>query len=101
VDRASPLLTFACAEGTVYPTAQIDIRKSGATHDFYSIIMTGVVVTSVSGSWGNGNTNISESVTLNFDQIQWKYTKLAGGDTDTAWWNIVDEVGGTNDPPSP
>ena len=63
VDKASPVLMLACANGKHFPTVTIEMRKAGGG-PYITYILSDVVISSVQAS--SGGDNPTESVTLNF-----------------------------------
>jgi len=92
LDKASPLLYSYAAQGRHIPTAVLTLRRSGANpFEFYRITLTDVLISSVQTS-GGGDVP-SESLSLNFTKIEWRYTpQKADGSADTpvvTTWNLA------------
>ena len=82
VDKSSPALMYACCSGKHFKTADLVVRKAGTTPLEYMIInMKNVIVTSVSTGGSGGEDRLTENVTLNFEDVDYKYTMQsdAGG----------------------
>jgi type VI secretion system secreted protein Hcp len=80
IDKASPSLYLACAQGTHISQVVLTLRsQTGGQVEFYKITLTDVFVTSVqtSGS-SSGGERPTETVTLAFQQIQWTYQQVDG-----------------------
>jgi type VI secretion system secreted protein Hcp len=76
VDKASPNLMMACAEGKHLPKAVLAQRKSGGGAQEYLIVtMEGVIVTSVntSDTANGGREPPTETVSLQFGKIDLEY----------------------------
>jgi type VI secretion system secreted protein Hcp len=74
IDKASPLLMKACANGTHIPDATITVRKAGKDQQEYLIIkMTDVLIMSVAMSVAEGATDTAEVVTVQFAKVDFEY----------------------------
>ncbi len=95
VDKATPLLYSYCAQGRHVPQAVLTLRNSGGTvpFEFYRITLTDVVITSVQTSGASGGDKPSESLSLNFARIEWRYTPQnpngTAGAPVIATWNLA------------
>jgi type VI secretion system secreted protein Hcp len=81
VDKTSPALFVACATGKHIKTATIFIRNSqtaGTPVDFFKIILTDVLVSSITSDAERDSDYISEKVTLSFSKIEWDFTPVNG-----------------------
>ena len=77
VDKTSPLLYLACAQGTQLQNPVVFyFRKvvAGNTNLFYSVTLSNVWVKSVQSSSSSGGASLSENVALTCGQIQWSYS---------------------------
>jgi type VI secretion system secreted protein Hcp len=85
LDRASPLLLLACAQGTNISSATLTaVEPAGATNRiYYQIVLSNVLVTSVSQSGGGDRP--TESVALNYTHILWKYFPSNQSSITTGW----------------
>ena len=93
-DKATPLLYSYCAQGRHVPQAVLTFRNSGANpFEFYKITLTDVVITSVQTSGSAGGDKPTESISLNFAKIEWRYVpQLADGSAGTpvvTTWNLA------------
>jgi len=105
VDKATPLLFFACASGQHIKTAILTCRKAGSTTttgaaaaapakpgEFLVIKMTDVIITSLSEAGASGDDSPQDSVSLNFVQMEVDYTPQsptgANGTTIARAWNF-------------
>lgn len=87
IDKATPKLCLLACNGNVIPTVTLQIMREVASNvrdNYYEIILTNVRVTSVNSgvpvAIGSGERPVEE-VSLNYEQIQWKYTEFdANGD---------------------
>ena len=79
LDKSSPKLAEACANGTLYPEVQIDLTtqfgKENRTYLTYSLKNCIVTSYSFHGS-ASAQPQPTETVTLSFTDIEWKYTIL-------------------------
>jgi len=76
VDMASPLLQLYTANGDHFPDATLTVRKAGKSPLEYIVIkMKKVLVTSVSTGGSGGEDRLTESVSLNFAEVEFAYTE--------------------------
>ncbi len=76
VDKASPKLALACANGKHYSTAKITVRKAGrGQQEFLTYKLSDVLISSYQsgGSGGGKGATPTESLTLNFKKISVEY----------------------------
>jgi len=95
IDKASPNLMQAVANGKQFEKATLTCRKAGgdAPVDYLKLEMDKVIITSVSIGGSGGSDQFTENVTLNFAQYKKTYTpQKDDGTADTAvgpvGWNI-------------
>jgi type VI secretion system Hcp family effector len=89
-DSASPLLYDRVNKGTVIPNVQIEFNRSSPSFvQFYKINLTAVQISSVYTGASMGGGDISENVSLFYEQIAWSYTQVdaPGSPVSTATWN--------------
>ena len=67
VDKASPLLTQACASGKHFSMAEVDVVSGGSTLRYE---LTDVIIAAVQKS--SGGDRPTESITLNYTKIEYK-----------------------------
>lgn len=81
LDKASPPLVLACAQGTPISQAVLTLRdQSGGHVEFYKITLHNVFVSSVkTGGNGSAEARPTETVTFTFQQIQWEYQQVDSG----------------------
>ena len=93
VDKASPYLALGAAAGTTNTSATVTAVNTGATpYDMYKIVMTNVVITSDAAVV---TTNLTETVSLRFTDVQWTFTPNNGGlpgTPVTTGWNLVNNT---------
>jgi type VI secretion system secreted protein Hcp len=74
-DKASVNLLKYCTTGKHIPRATITVRKAGAKAPYLKITLTNVLVSSYQlGSAGGGAAKPSESLSLNFTKIEYRYS---------------------------
>ena len=80
LDAASPVLNQACCEGKTFPKAEIIIGRNdgGQVIELMRYTMKNVVISSVSVGGGGGSKPV-ETLTLNYNQISWKFTPQQTG----------------------
>jgi type VI secretion system secreted protein Hcp len=84
VDKASPKLILACAQGTAIPNATLTLRKAGGKAvEFLTLKLTDVTVSSVTLDATNADIPL-EAVALHYGQISIQYApQKADGSLDT------------------
>jgi type VI secretion system secreted protein Hcp len=97
VDNASAELLLYCANGDHFSKAVLTVRKSGKKPLEYIIItMTDVLITSVSTGGSGGEDKLTENVSLNFRDVEVKYTEQkkdgTGGTPKEFKWNIAENA---------
>ena len=90
VDKSTPLIMLKVANGEHFEVATLSIRQSGeSTFDFFVITMKKVIVSSVSTGSSAGEDRLTENVSLNFSEVEIKYTETvegkSTGDTKFKW----------------
>jgi type VI secretion system secreted protein Hcp len=93
IDKSSPNLMKACANGKHFGEATLYVRKAGETPLTYlKIEMKKVLITSISTGGSGGEDRLTENVTLNFAEVKTIYTPQSdvGADEGTVemGWNI-------------
>jgi type VI secretion system secreted protein Hcp len=90
LDKSSPKLALACADGTHFNTVAIELCRSGTEKiKFMEIKLANSFISSLSFSAGGDFP--SETVTLNYGKIEWKYTQqnrrggIASGNVAAGW----------------
>jgi type VI secretion system secreted protein Hcp len=81
VDKASPKLALACADGTHIDTIVLDVCRSGGDKlKFMEYKLSDCLICGVSTAGGPGEFP-SEIISVNFGKIEWSYTqqKRSGG----------------------
>jgi type VI secretion system secreted protein Hcp len=75
LDAASPVLAQGCCQGTGYPKVDIVIGRndSGKVIELMRYTMKNVLISSISVGGGGGDKPV-ETVTLNYNDIAWKFT---------------------------
>lgn len=80
VEQASPTLMLYCATGRVLKNATLILTTpdgDGGQLPFYKITLTNVLVSSYSSS-GSADDRPTEELSLNYEKIEWTYTKYDG-----------------------
>jgi len=75
LDAASPVLNQACCEGKSFPHVDIVVGRNddGKVIEMMRYTMKNVLISSVSVGGGGGDKPV-ETVTLNYNDIAWKFT---------------------------
>ncbi|MET3900968.1 type VI secretion system secreted protein Hcp [Devosia sp. UYZn731] len=94
VDKSSPELMLACANGKHFAKAVVVLRKSGEDKlEYNTVTMSDVVVSSYQSSGHGGNGVLpTDSVSLNYAKIEYAYieqdNKGKAKGTVTTSWNV-------------
>ena len=97
IDKASPTLQLACANGKHIAKGKLTVRKAGENPlDYFTVDLEQVLISSyqVSGSGGGGTP--TESVSINFAKIKTEYwtqsEKGAKGENANFSWDVAKNV---------
>jgi type VI secretion system secreted protein Hcp len=98
-DAASPDIFLTCANGKHHDKATLTVRKAGENPVEYLIItMEDVLISSMQCSGSEGTGIATESVSLNFAKVKFKYTpqdaKGKAATPDEKTWDIAGNVKG-------
>ncbi len=98
VDIATPVLMLSCSNGEHIKEAVLEVRKAGKTPLPYIIItMKKIIVSSISTGGSGGEDRLTENVSLNFAEVEFKYVEQSEkGDEKskkTYKWNIEENKG--------
>jgi len=96
LDKASPKLFLASANGQVIPTFSFEITNSQYKSAYLKYELTNVMITSYSIS-GGGDEFPTESISLNFEKIKFTYveqTSKGGTAPVESSWDVVKAEGG-------
>ncbi len=96
LDKASPKLSVACADGTHIPEVVLALcRAGGEKLQYMEYKLTDCIVTSVQpgGSSQGGESLPLEEVSFNYGKIEWTYTQQkradgGGGGNVAAGWDL-------------
>jgi type VI secretion system secreted protein Hcp len=97
IDKCSPNLMLACANGKHFSEALLTVRKAGEKPlEYLKITMTDLLITSVTTGGSGGEDRLTENVSLNFAKFKVEYTpqkKDGTGDAPvTVGWDIAGNV---------
>lgn len=97
IDKCSPNLMLACANGKHFSEALLTVRKAGEKPlEYLKITMTDLIITSVTTGGSGGEDRLTENVSLNFAKFKVEYTpqkKDGTGDAPvTVGWDIAGNV---------
>lgn len=97
IDKASPNLMLACANGKHFAEALLTVRKAGEKPlEYLKITMHDLIVTSCTTGGSGGEDRLTENVSLNFAKFKVEYTpqkKDGSGDAPvTIGWDIAGNV---------
>ncbi len=91
VDKSSPELMKACMTGRHITEATLVVRKAGDKPlEYMTIKISDIIVSSVSTGGSGGEDRLTENVSLNFSQVDYKYieqtdTGAEGAKPDVKW----------------
>ena len=94
ISASTPKLIQAVCDGTVFPKVQIDLCTStgaGARVPYYQWELVNVMVSDYSVSGATDGPEVpTESISLNYEEIQWTYDKMgkdgaSKGKVDASW----------------
>ena len=76
LDKASTKLMLHCLSGEHIPEATLTVRKAGGAKpiDYFKIVLTDVLVSSVSTGGSGGEDRLTESVSLHFAKMKADYS---------------------------
>jgi type VI secretion system secreted protein Hcp len=99
VNKASPKLLLACAQGTHIKEAKLTCRKAGKEQQEYLIIkFTDLLVSSFQTGGSQGEVVPMDSIALNFAKIEYEYYPQKEDGTLGAkvpvWYNLKENKGG-------
>lgn len=90
LDKASPLLALACADGTVFDDITVELCRAGSEKvKFMEIKMTNSIISAI--TMDAGGEFPTESVRLNYGKISWTYTQqkrqggMGSGNVSAGW----------------
>ena len=97
IDKSSPNLMLACANGKHFSEALLTVRKAGEKPlEYLKITMNDLIITSCTTGGSGGEDRITENVSLNFAKFKVEYTpqkKDGSGDAPvTIGWDIAGNV---------
>ncbi len=97
VDISSPLLMLFCSNGKHIDQCVLTVRKAGEHPLEYIVVtMKECMITSVSTGGSGGEDRLTENVTINFAQVELKYTEqtaTGGKGTEKFYkWDIAANV---------
>ena len=97
IDKVSPNLMLACANGKHFSEALLTVRKAGEKPlEYLKITLTDLIITSVTTGGSGGEDRLTENVSLNFAKFKVEYTpqkKDGSGDAPiTIGWDIAGNV---------
>jgi type VI secretion system secreted protein Hcp len=97
LDKASPLLYLACAQGTHIKRAVLFVRKAGdKPMEYYTITLSDLLISSVQTGGSTGGDRPTESLSLNFTKIEFSYAaQKPDGSLETpvtSGWDIANNL---------
>jgi type VI secretion system secreted protein Hcp len=96
LDAASPVLNQACCEGRLFPQVDIIIGRNdgGKILELMRYTMSNVLISSISIGGGGGDKPV-ETMTLNYNQITWRFAKHEAGKDRVVerTWDLTQDAG--------
>jgi type VI secretion system secreted protein Hcp len=91
IDKATPLLALACAQGRRIPKATFVVARpgDGGSVDYYRVTLTNVLCDSFSQQ-GDQSDLPTETVSLNFGKLTVEYKPQKPDGTDATLWTTAD-----------
>ncbi|AEK59911.1 type VI secretion system effector, Hcp1 family protein [Collimonas fungivorans] len=91
-DLATPLLLQNCSSGKTIPKAKFEFLRADGKGDrikYFEIELVNLLISDVTPSVQEGDV-LSESISLKYSQVKWKYTQQkigggSGGNTSGGW----------------
>ena len=89
IDKATPNLMLSSCNGRVFPKVEIDwVSSSDGNTNYMKYTLKDVIVTSVQTDGDTGE-RPSESLTLNYTEVEWTYIVQDGATGGTAYSNTT------------
>lgn len=94
LDSASPVLNQACCEGKTFPQVDIVIGRNadGKVIELMKYTMKNVLISSIAVGGGGGDKPV-ETLTLNYNAIEWRFTSqkdsIGQNAVVNASWNLT------------
>ena len=96
VDKSTPKLMTAIGAGNHYNSAELVVRKAGASAlEYYTLTMTDVLVTSLTTGGSGGEDRLTENISLNFGKMNVTYIQVLHAKPVEYDWDIVANTGGS------
>ncbi len=97
VDKTTPDLMLAAANGKHFPDAILIVRKAGEKPlEYIKVMLSQVLISAVSTGGSGGEDRLTENVTLNFAKCKFIYTPQkpdgSGDAAVTMGWDIASNV---------
>jgi type VI secretion system secreted protein Hcp len=97
VDKSSPSIMLACANGKHIPKGKITVRKAGENPlDYLTVDIENILISSYQTSGAEGGDRVSESVSINFGKVKIEYwtqsEKGAKGENANFSWDVAKNV---------
>lgn len=98
IDKSSPSLMLACANGKHIPKGKITVRKAGENPlDYFTIDLEGILVSGYQTAGSEGaNERPAENISLNFVKVKIEYwtqsEKGAKGENANFAWDVAKNV---------
>jgi type VI secretion system secreted protein Hcp len=95
LDKSSPVLSQKCSVGEIIPSVTLTLVRAAGTDKtvpYMIYTMTNVIVSNISVAGSKSSDWTTESVSFNYEKINWEYTQQkrkdgSGGGKTTGSWN--------------
>jgi type VI secretion system secreted protein Hcp len=97
LDKSTPKLMSAISTGNHYGSAELVVRKAGASAlEYYTITMTDVLATSLTTGGSGGEDRLTENLALNFGKLTVTYIQVLHAKPVAYDWDIAANSGGSS-----
>ncbi|MDF7809262.1 type VI secretion system tube protein Hcp [Pontiellaceae bacterium B12219] len=97
LDKSTPKLMSAISTGNHYGSAELVVRKAGASAlEYYTITMTDVLATSLTTGGSGGEDRLTENLALNFGKLTITYIQVLHAKPVEYDWDIAANSGGSS-----
>lgn len=94
IDKATPKLSVACADGTHIKEITVELCRAGGDKVKYmEYKLSNCIISSITNGGGKGGDEPDEHISINYGKIQWTYTQQkrsdgSGGGNVAAGWDL-------------
>lgn len=97
IDKSSPSIMLACANGKHIPKGKITVRKAGENPlDYLTVDIENILISAYNTSGSEAGDRVAENVTINFGKVKIEYwtqsEKGAKGENANFSWDVAKNV---------